>query len=281
MKGRLSRSAAFASLPPPWPEDLRPQIRAAVVACPEHKIVVIDDDPTGTQTVYDVPVLTSWEVETLRTELNAHQPCFYVLTNSRSLPAEDARALTLGLAKNLEAAAGSRSFTLVSRSDSTLRGHFPLETDTLTEVLDPFDATLLIPYFEDGGRYTINDTHYIADGDVLLPTAESAFARDASFGYRSSHLPAYVEEKSGGRIKAGEVQSISLSDLRRGGPDAVTARLLGLPRGTLAVVNAADPRDLECSSLVFSRRRHKPADSAFAPPRNFLRRVWDWNGVPC
>jgi uncharacterized protein YgbK (DUF1537 family) len=245
MSGCISKSATFAALPPPWPEDLRPRIRAAVAARPEHKVVVLDDDPTGTQTVHDVAVLTSWEVETLRSEFNSVESCFYILTNSRSFPPEDARALILTLAKNLRAAAGARSFTLVSRSDSTLRGHFPLETDALAEVLGPFDATLLIPYFEDGGRYTIADTHYLADGDTLLPTAETPFARDAAFGYRSSHLPTYAEEKSGGRVKAVEVQSISLADLRLGGPEAIAARLLALPQGSLVVVNAAAPSDLD------------------------------------
>jgi uncharacterized protein YgbK (DUF1537 family) len=245
MSGRLSKSATFAALPPPWPEDLRPRLRATIAAQPEHKVVVLDDDPTGTQTVYDVPVLTSWEVESLRAEFNSAESCFYLLTNSRSLPPDEARALTLGLARNLRTAAGARSFTLVSRSDSTLRGHFPLETEALAEVLGPFDATLLIPYFEDGGRYTINDTHYLADGDTLLPTSETPFARDAAFGYRSAHLPTYVEEKSGGRVKASEVQSIGLADLRLGGPDAIASQLLALPRGSVVVVNAAALRDLD------------------------------------
>jgi uncharacterized protein YgbK (DUF1537 family) len=245
MSGRLSKSATFAALLPPWPGDLRPQIRSTVTARPDHKLVVIDDDPTGTQTVYDVAVLTSWEEETLRAEFSGPGLCFYILTNSRSLPPEDARVLTLELAKNLRAAAGIMSFTLVSRSDSTLRGHFPLETDALAEVLGPFDATLLIPYFDAGGRYTIDNVHYTADGDTLVPTAETPFARDAAFGYRSSHLPTYAEEKSNGRIKAGEVQCVGLDELRRGGPDAITARLLALPRGSLVVINAAALADLD------------------------------------
>jgi uncharacterized protein YgbK (DUF1537 family) len=245
MTSRLSKSALFATLPPPWPEDLRPQIRAAVAAQREHKLVVIDDDPTGTQTVYDVPVLTSWETETLRVEFSGSDPCFYIITNSRSLPPEAARALTLALAGNLQSAAGTRPFTLVSRSDSTLRGHFPLETDALAEVLGPFDATLLIPYFEDGGRYTVGDIHYVAEGDALIPAAETPFARDAAFGFRSSRLPDYVEEKSAGRVRAGDVLSIGLADLRQGGPDVVTSRLLALTRGSLAVINVAAPRDLD------------------------------------
>jgi len=80
MTGRVRKAELFATLPPPWPENLRPQIRAALAARPDHKLVVLDDDPTGTQTVYDVPVLTTWEVDTLRTEFNGPQPCFYILT---------------------------------------------------------------------------------------------------------------------------------------------------------------------------------------------------------
>jgi len=189
--------------------------------------------------------LTGWEVENLREEFSRLESCFYILTNSRSLPPEEARSLAIEVGTNLGVAADNRPFTVVSRSDSTLRGHFPIETDALNEVLGPFDATLLIPYFEDGGRYTIDDVHYIADGDDLIPTADTPFARDAAFGYRSSHLPTYVEEKTVGRIKAGEVQSIALTELRHGGPEAVASRLLALPKASVAIVNAAGATDLD------------------------------------
>jgi uncharacterized protein YgbK (DUF1537 family) len=208
-------------------------------------LVVIDDDPTGTQTVHNIPVLTTWAAEELRKEFSRPEPCFYVLTNSRSLSSADADDLALEVARNLKTAAGDRPFFVVSRSDSTLRGHFPVETDALAEVLGPFDATLLIPYFEDGGRFTINDIHYIAEGDVLVPTEATSFARDEVFGYRSSHLPTYVEEKTRGRIKAREVQSIGLSELRGGGPETVARRLRELPSGCVTVVNAAALSDLD------------------------------------
>jgi uncharacterized protein YgbK (DUF1537 family) len=137
------------------------------------------------------------------------------------------------------------SFTIVSRSDSTLRGHYPLETDVLAQELGPFAATLLIPYFEAGGRYTMDDVHYVAEGDVLVPAAETPFARDAAFGYRSSHLRDYVEEKTAGRVKAAQVASVTLDDLRRGGPATVTKKLLSLPAHSVCIVNAAAGRDLE------------------------------------
>jgi uncharacterized protein YgbK (DUF1537 family) len=260
---------------PPLREDLRPRIRTLLASQPGHKLVVLDDDPTGTQTVHDVPVLTVWDVETLRAEFALPGPCFYILTNSRSLPPDAAAALNREIARNLRGAAdrvaayqppgvvgtshgGSKAaapFTLVSRSDSTLRGHFPLETDVLAEELGPFDATILIPYFEAGGRCTIHDVHYVAEGDKLVPAAETPFAKDAAFGYRSSNLRDWVEEKTGGRVRAAEVVSFSLEELRTASPGreatrAVAAKLLGLPRASVCVVNAAHPRDVEFFALA-------------------------------
>lgn len=261
ISNRPSKQALFASLPPPFPEDLLSQIRAAVSAQPGHKLVVLDDDPTGTQTVHDVPVLTVWDVATLRAEFAQPGPCFYILTNSRSLSPEAARELNREIAGHLREAVWRnegfasepvharqlccRAFTLISRSDSTLRGHYPLETDVLAEALGPFEATILIPYFEAGGRYTIGGVHYVAEGESLVPAGETPFARDAVFGYRASDLKDYVEEKADGRIKAGAVASITLDELRRGGPEAVTGKLLSLSRNSACIVNAAAPRDVE------------------------------------
>ncbi len=249
MSDAISKSELFATLPPPWPEDLRPQIRAMVASQPQHKLVVLDDDPTGTQTVHDVPVLTVWDVETLRGEFAQPGPCFYILTNSRSLAPEAAARLNREIARNLKTAVGPGKFTVVSRSDSTLRGHFPLETDVLTAELGPFDATILIPYFEAGGRYSINDIHYVAEGDRLVPAAETPFSRDAAFGYHSSNLREWVEEKTGGRVKAEAVVSVTIDDLRRGGPDAVTKRLAALSNAAVCIVNAAAPSDLDVFSV--------------------------------
>lgn len=242
----LNKTTSFAALPPIWPTDLLPA-NAAAASASGRTLVVLDDDPTGTQTVRDIAVVTTWDVATLTAELSAAPACFYILTNSRSLTAPASRALHLELAANLRAAsaAAGRAFVVASRSDSTLRGYYPLETDTLAEVLGPFDVTFLTPYFEAGGRYTIGDIHYVAEGDRLVPAAETPFARDAAFGYRSSHLPAYVEEKTAGRTRAVDVATIPLELLRTGGPLAVAAKLRALPRGSVCIVNAAAPRDIE------------------------------------
>lgn len=242
----LDNSAAFAALPPIWPVDTLPA-NAAGASASGRTLVVLDDDPTGTQTVRDIAVVTTWDVATLTAELFAAPACFYILTNSRSLTADASRALHVELATNLRTACATtrRAIVIASRCDSTLRGHYPLETDTLAEMLGPFDVTFLTPYFEAGGRYTLNDTHYVAEGDCLVPAADTPFARDAAFGYRSSHLPSWVEEKTIGRTRAADVATISLDLLRSGGPLAVAEKLRALPRGCVCIVNAAAPRDIE------------------------------------
>jgi len=242
----LAKSATFAALPPVWPHDVLPA-NAAAAAAAGRTLVVLDDDPTGTQTVRDIAVVTTWDVATLTAELTATPACFYILTNSRSLTPAATRALHVDLATNLHAASAAtrRPVVVASRSDSTLRGHYPLETDTLAEILGPFDVTFLTPYFEAGGRYTLNDIHYVAERDHLVPAAETPFARDAAFGYRSSHLPSYVEEKTVGRTRAANVATISIDLLRAGGPLAIAEKIRALPRGSVCIVNAAAPRDIE------------------------------------
>ena len=127
---RVKKDEFLAGLPPEWPVDLLPQIQAQLKASP-RKVVVLDDDPTGTQTVHDIPVLTEWPVPLLERELQNNLPAFYLLTNSRSLPLAEARALNAEIGRNLVQAARQtgRDFVVVSRSDSTLRGHFPGEIE--------------------------------------------------------------------------------------------------------------------------------------------------------
>ncbi len=245
---RLVKREVFVSLPSEWPNDPMPEIQR-LLATARTKVVVLDDDPTGTQTVHNIPVLTEWSVDSLRAELDNDYRAFYILTNSRSLPLAAAQQLNREIARNLAEASRlkARSFVVVSRSDSTLRGHFPGEVEALNDVLGPFHGVLLAPFFETGGRYTINDIHHLAEGESLTPVAETQFARDITFGYHNSNLPAWVEEKTGGRIRANEVASISVAAIRRGGPEGVGEELIKLRGGRVCVVNLANGRDL----LVF------------------------------
>ncbi len=243
----IQLSETLSRLPAPWSASLLPEIQARLAAG-ERTLVVLDDDPTGTQTVHDVPVLTEWSVASLEAELGRGGPVFFVLTNSRSLPLAAAQALNAEIGRNLSEAAWrvGRDFAVVSRSDSTLRGHYPGEVDALAEWLgQTFDATLIIPFFLEGGRYTIGNIHYVAEGDVLTPAAETPFARDAAFGYRSSNLRRWVEEKTGGRVAADDVYAITIQQLRVGGPRVVGNALMDLEHGDVCVVNGVNMRDME------------------------------------
>jgi uncharacterized protein YgbK (DUF1537 family) len=250
----MTRPAAdpeFAGVPPVWPEDVLPAIRAALPRC-GRQLVVLDDDPTGTQTVRDVAVVTRWDPETLRAEFARRAAGFYILTNSRALGAKAAGDLNREVARNLCAAAklAGCDFTLASRGDSTLRGHFPLEPDCLAEVCGGFDAILLAPYFEAGGRVTFGDTHFVVEDGRRVPAAETPFARDPVFGYRNSNLRNWVEEKTAGAISAQAVHSLPLEIIRRGGPGAVLEALLALPRGGIVIANALERRDIEVVALA-------------------------------
>jgi len=213
----------------------------------QPKIIVLDDDPTGSQTVHSCLLLLQWDVETLKMGLLDESPIFFVLTNTRSLPPEAAATVTTEVCHNLKQALAETqvdNFLLVSRSDSTLRGHYPIETDIIAEQLGPFDAHFLTPHFFEAGRVTINGTHYIqsvtSSGIQRTPTHETEFAKDAVFGYSTSYLPDYVAEKTHGKIAARQVQPLTLADVRSG----CLAKLIRLENNTCVCVDGEQQEDL-------------------------------------
>lgn len=210
----------------------------------QPKIIVLDDDPTGSQTVHSCLLLTRWDEETLRLGLRDKSPIFFILTNTRSLTPENAASVTREVCQNLKkaiAAEAIEDFLIVSRSDSTLRGHYPIETDAIAEELGPFDAHFLIPAFFEGGRITRHSVHYLMVNSVETPVHETEFAKDSVFAYSHSYLPDYVEEKTKGRIKADNVDRILLADMRYGSLD----RLMEMSDNQCAVVDGESQADLD------------------------------------
>jgi uncharacterized protein YgbK (DUF1537 family) len=208
------------------------------------KIIVLDDDPTGSQTVHSCLLLLQWDVATLVEGLRDPAPIFFVLTNTRALPAAEAAARVQTVCANLKQAlqvAPQEHFILVSRSDSTLRGHYPLETDVMAAELGPFDAHFLIPAFLEGGRITRDSVHYLLVNGIPTPVHETEFARDSVFAYHHSYLPDYVAEKTQGRIPADQVQRFTLADIRQG----CRHRLVTLSGNVCGVVDAETPGDLQ------------------------------------
>ncbi|NEQ38750.1 MAG: four-carbon acid sugar kinase family protein [Okeania sp. SIO3I5] len=213
------------------------------------KIIVIDDDPTGSQTVHSCLLLTKWDVETLKLGLLDESPIFFILSNTRALTPEQAANVTREVTHNLTEAiaqANIQDFLVVSRSDSTLRGHYPVETDVIAGELSQaklgqFDAHFLVPAFFEGGRVTRNSTHYLIVNGVETPVHETEFAKDSVFGYTYSYLPDYVEEKTKGQIKAETVEKFTLDDIRSGSLE----RLLKLTGNQCGVVDGETQADLD------------------------------------
>ncbi|TGX83147.1 hypothetical protein E5358_04175 [Palleniella muris] len=176
------------------------------------KMVVFDDDPTGIQTVHGCLLVTDWSEENIIEAMNDSEPFFYVLTNTRALTASEAESVLESAVEAVLRVNEKLGYRLicVSRSDSCLRGHFPLETDIIRRTLEKhgikvWQRTPFCPAFIESGRVTIEGVHYMkvpsASGmaveETLVPVSETEFARDNVFGYKNSALTEYIKEKGG------------------------------------------------------------------------------------
>ncbi|OEK08274.1 hypothetical protein A8C32_02115 [Flavivirga aquatica] len=209
--------------------------------------VVIDDDPTGNQTVYDVPLLTQWDLDAIINEFKSETPVFFLLTNSRSLPEEESLNIYKEVIENISKASKlvNREFTIISRSDSTLRGHFS-EIEKVKQTGDFDEAiTVFIPVMFEGGRVTINDTHYVANEDVLTPVNETPFSRDHTFGYSKANLKEWIEEKTEGRIKASEVFSLPIEVIRSQNVLTLCNEIMTLQARSFCISNTLNYNDLD------------------------------------
>ena len=220
-----------------------------------RKLIVLDDDPTGSQTVHSAPLLLRWDPQSLRRGLRHPSPLLFVLANTRALAPDQARQRVQEICRALAPALAEAQaegvldrWLILSRGDSTLRGHFPLELEVIEQELGPFDATLLAPAFLPGGRTTVDGVHLLHG----VPVHQSAFARDRLFGFSTSHLPSWVEQKTGGAIAAGAVQQIGLAELDDAAADpqgpgqaALNRRLAALTGGALLAVDANQPQQLQ------------------------------------
>jgi uncharacterized protein YgbK (DUF1537 family) len=211
----------------------------------QPKIVVIDDDPTGSQTVHSCLLLMQWDVATLKQGFADSVPIFFILSNTRAMNSAEAAKITQEICRNLTIAIAElaiKDFLVVSRSDSTLRGHYPIETDIIAQEMGGFDAHFLTPAFFEGGRVTVDQTHYLLIDGVKTPVAETEFASDSVFGYSYSYLPDYVAEKTQGKIASEQVIKFSLADIRAG---EIQQRLLQLADNQCVVVDGECQADFD------------------------------------
>ena len=142
------------------------------------KLIIIDDDPTGSQTVHDCLLLLNWDYETLFKGLQSKSNLLFILANTRALSEENAKSrleeICLSLTYVLDRLnLNIEDYIVISRGDSTLRGHNFLEPNIINKLLGPFDATFHIPAFIEGNRITMNGKHFVNN----IPVNKTIFAK--------------------------------------------------------------------------------------------------------
>lgn len=255
----MSLSAEILNTFPPVDEKELDALLAEEIRQNDQKIVVLDDDPTGVQTVHDISVYTDWSLDSIRQGFKEENKVFYILTNSRGMTVAETTEAHTDIAKRVAAVSKETGidYMIMSRSDSTLRGHYPLEPQLLRDGMEAdghkIDGEVMCPFFKEGGRFTIGNVHYVKQGDELVPAAETEFAKDRTFGYSHSALPEYIEEKTKGAYKAESVTCISLEDLRSQNYEKITAQLAAVSDFNKIVVNAVDYCDIKVFSIALYR----------------------------
>ena len=215
----------------------------------DRRLLILDDDPTGSQCVAGIDVAFDLDPTIPVGVLEQPGSACFVLTNTRALDEQEAVALNRRvLAGVLDGGVPASGLHVVSRSDSTLRGHVIAEPVAIADELAArgidVDAFVLCPAMLEAGRFTEGDVHYATVDGEAVEVAETDFARDATFGFTSSDLRAFLEERSGGAVRAADVLSVSLEDIRAG-VDRVREILADARDRRWVVVNATEYTDLE------------------------------------
>ncbi|MFB7250171.1 four-carbon acid sugar kinase family protein [Microbacterium sp. NPDC056234] len=210
------------------------------------KTVVLDDDPTGTQSASGVTVLLEYDADLIREALE-HADSVYVQTNSRAIDEASAVALVSDVRDAARQAAADlgEQVQFVLRGDSTLRGHVFAET---AQFLDDDAVIVFSPAFPDGGRTTVDGVHLVRADGVDVPAHGTEYAEDPVFPFASGVLAEYVAEKSG-RAAVG----IDVEALRSGSAGEVIAMA---PAGSVVLPDAVTNDDIRLiAQAIASARR--------------------------
>ncbi len=246
------------------------------------KFVVIDDDPTGSQTVQDCLLLLKWDCPTLVKGFESKSNLFFILANTRSLSENDAKFTIEEICKNIKAVIASQVYEeeiiFISRGDSTLRGHNFLEPSALNSCLGPFDATFHIPAFIEGKRLTINGSHFVDK----TPIDQTIFARDKIFGYETSNVKNLLFQKSKSQINIEDIQNLLLSDieiLNDEENNIVFKKLKNLNKNKHVIVDVENYSQLNKFALVI-KKLIKQKKFLFRTAASFISSISEKKSVP-
>ncbi len=247
------------------------------------KIVVIDDDPTGSQTVNNCLLLLKWDYSTLVKGFECESNLFFILANTRSLSENDAKLTIKEICNNLKEVIAyeyskKEEIIFVSRGDSTLRGHNFLEPNTINNCLGPFDATFHIPAFIEGKRLTVNGCHFVDK----IPVDQTIFAEDKIFGYKTSNIKNLLFQQSKSQINLDDIQNIKLSDfeiLEVDEKNIIFQKLKNLKNNTHVIVDIENYSQLNKFSLVINKLS-KQKRFLFRTAASFISSISDIKSNP-
>jgi uncharacterized protein YgbK (DUF1537 family) len=214
------------------------------------KTIVLDDDPTGTQSATGVSVLLESDADLLEAALG-RADSVYVQTNSRALDEASAVAFVSRVKADGEEAARrlGEPVRFVLRGDSTLRGHVFAETEVFLGGSDASsggstDAAvmLFVPAFPDGGRTTLGGVHRVRVGGAIVPAHETEYADDPVFPFSTGVLVDFVAEKS-----SREAVPVSIEAVRSGGLAEVLA---AASPGSVVVPDAETDADIAAIAVA-------------------------------
>ncbi len=210
---------------------------------------MLDDDPTGVQTLAGIRVLLAWDAAKVVAAL-AGRPSVHLITNSRALSPAAAGALVADAARLvLESVPDAH---LVLRGDSTLRGHLREEYEAVRGAAAPdaWPVLVLVPALPSAGRVTRGGVHLVERDGASIPLDETEYARDGVFSYSTARLLGWAEERSAGLFAAANGREIHLDELRRRGASAVADALRELASDGRPAVLAPDAVNADDLALI-------------------------------
>ena len=246
------------------------------------KIIVIDDDPTGSQTVNNCLLLLKWDYSTLVKGFKSKSNLFFILANTRSLSENDAKLRLEDICNVLKKIISTESykeeFIIVSRGDSTLRGHNFLEPNVINDCLGPFDATFHIPAFIEGKRLTIDGVHFVGN----IPVSQTIFAQDKIFGFQTSNIKDLLLQKSKFQINSNDIQNLKLSELEileNNDKNIVFKKLRDLKKNAHVIVDAENYSQLKKFSIAVTKLS-KQKKFLFRTAASFISSISDAKDNP-
>ncbi len=220
------------------------------------KIIVFDDDPTGSQTVHDCLLLLKWDYETLLKGIQNKSKLMFILCDTRALSEKDAGQRLTEICASLIRVINNegysiKDFIFISRGDSTLRGHNFLEPQIINKHFGPFDATFHIPAFIEGNRVTIHGDHFVNN----IPSHETIFAKDKIFGYETNNIKKLLHQKSNSKVELDDIKNLYLKDinaLQIDKKNEIFTWIRNLKNNTQVIVDAENYFHLEkfCSAIT-------------------------------